>query len=283
MKEFDFTKIQAAGNDFICVDGGRIEIGVFSKENIVNLCDRRLGIGADGLIYLSLNEEKHPAMAYFNADGSRGEMCGNGLRAAVLFAFKIGLLQTGIEQIVAADDGPHRVMLKNPEEIQVEMFLWPDNSKIPLENLELPRGSSALGFLNTGVPHLVLEIYAEITKGDLLKWGKRLRYDAAFQPQGTNVNFLRIISDNKVFVRTYERGVEDETLSCGSGVTASALMYWQKFGKDLENLDVQTPGGSLTVSRLNGNLFLKGPARMVYEGRFTDNKSIDNIISGDQK
>jgi len=283
MEKFDFTKMQAAGNDFICIDGGRIELGIFSKDSIVRLCDRRLGIGADGLIYLYLNDDKHPAMAYFNADGSRGEMCGNGLRAAVLFAFKIGLLQSGREQIVAADDGPHQVLLKNPDEIQVEMFLWPDSSEISLETLELPQGSSALGFLNTGVPHLVLEICADIAKDELLKQGKKLRYAETFRAQGINVNFLRIISDDSIVVRTYERGVEDETLSCGSGVTASALMYWQKYGKNNENLDIQTPGGSLSVSRLDGKLFLIGPARMVYEGRFINNKSIDKIISGDQK
>ncbi len=283
MDEFNFTKIEAAGNDFICIDGNQVIFDIFSTEKIVQLCGRCLGIGADGLIYLSRDADKNPVMAYFNADGSRGEMCGNGLRAATLFAFKIGLLQAGRDQKVAADDGLHQVLLKNPREIQVEMFLWPDNSEISLDGLDVPNGSKPLGFLNTGVPHLVLEIYAEISEGEVFNWGKKLRNDAAFQPQGTNVNFLRIISSNKIFVRTYERGVEDETLSCGSGVTASAIMYWQKYGKDNGILDVQTPGGSLSVSRKDGKMFLKGPARMVYEGKFINNKSIDKIISGDQK
>jgi diaminopimelate epimerase len=271
MEEFNFTKIEAAGNDFICVDGGRVSLDIFSVREIKKLCDRRLGIGADGLVYLSQDKDKNLAMAYFNADGSRGKLCGNGLRAAVLFAFKLGLLEAGVEQIIRADDGPHQALLQSPEEIQVEMFHWPAEAEIPLDGLELPAGSRALGFINTWVPHLVLEIYAEISDGDVLDWGNKLRNDPVFQPQGTNVNFLRRSSGNKLFVRTYERGVENETLSCGSGVTASSLLYWQNYGINNGNLDVQTQGGCLSVFRKDGKLFLKGPARMVYEGKFLNN------------
>lgn len=263
-----FLKIEAAGNDFICLDGTTVTDAVLLPQKISALCDRRRGIGADGLIYLTEEDGRQIRMNYFNADGSRGEMCGNGLRAATLFAVTKGSLKKEKWQVVLADDGRHGVFFSSPARIKAEIFYKPESYSSGHEGAELPPETIFRGYLNTGVPHIVLQVDSELTDEFIESWGKRLRYAAAFQPQGANVNFLRKEGPEQIFVRTYERGVEAETLACGSGVTACAILFWGKDSPGDSLLHVRTRGGRLLVSREKGRLFLQGPARIVFEGVF---------------
>jgi len=261
-----FIKAEAAGNDFICINRSDIALNVLTPEKIRQLCDRHCGIGADGILYLSQLEKASARMIYFNADGSRGEMCGNGLRAATLFARNLGFIQDNQKALIKADDGWHHVFFENGNAIEVEIFYA---DFIPLQRLRkvhIPPHSKILGFVNTGVPHLVLEVNADLTQKDVLHWGRTLRHDPTFAPQGANVNFVRTLAQNKLFVRTYERGVEAETLSCGSGVCASVLLYLQNNPRAGSTVAAHTAGGILWVTQQSGRLLLKGPARLVFKG-----------------
>jgi len=263
----DFAKIEATGNDFIMVDE-RAGIKVInSPEQISRLCDRHFGVGADGLIRLSYSSGKQLTMRYFNADGSEGNMCGNGLRAFMLYAYILGLIQLNEMVQVKASDGVHRAIIKSLTEIKVEIFVYGSISQ-PTDELSLPKTLNLLGFLNTGVPHLVLEVKNDLDKIDVARIGRRLRFHPAFFPEGTNVNFVKRHSSTNLHVRTYERGVENETLSCGSGITASAVLCWHKYDPlSRDDYTVNTRGGQLNLSHESNHYFLEGPAKAVFVGR----------------
>jgi diaminopimelate epimerase len=257
--EIHFNKYQGAGNDFIMVDNRSL---VFPKNNIElihKLCDRRFGIGADGLILLEPSEKQDFTMVYFNADGKEGSMCGNGGRCIVAFAKKLHIIKN--ETTFEAADGLHFAKIEN-ELVNLQMA--------DVENIEIYDTHT---FLNTGSPHHVSFCDA-ISTLNVAEIGSKIRYGAPYFEEGTNVNFVEQISGNSFKVRTYERGVEDETLACGTGVTAVAIAANKTNKTSEEKIYIEVLGGKLEVSfnkegNSYKNIFLKGPAHFVFEGKIT--------------
>lgn len=254
-----FYKYEGCGNDFVIIDERTIGLQL-TKSHITALCDRRFGIGADGLLLL----RTHPAfdfqMVYYNADGSRATMCGNGARC--LSAFAHNMQAIGNKGRFIADDGPHTAEI-----------LWTEDAitqvAISMKDATPNEVSAEHVVINTGTPHYVLFVN-DIETTDVVTIGKQIRYNPKFAPIGTNVNFVQITPEG-IIVRTYEKGVEDETLACGTGVTASAMAASLLTGKT--GFDVKVRGGNLHVSfdkRENTftNVVLTGPARLVYSGQF---------------
>lgn len=251
-----FYKYQGTGNDFVMIDD-RDRSFPASQELIAALCHRRFGIGADGLILLQNDEEYDFRMVYFNADGAEGSMCGNGGRCFVRFAHDLGLFETST--IFIAVDGPHEATA-SADIIRLKMS--------PVGKVEL---HEEYDFMNTGSPHYVTYV-DNIKETDVVDIGKDIRYGPIFGPVGgTNVNFIQVLEDNHLSVRTYERGVEDETYSCGTGVTACALSAHIREGWG-SPIAVETLGGPLQVAfNAAGNnqfddIYLIGPALRVFEG-----------------
>lgn len=251
-----FYKYQGTGNDFVMIDNRSL---FFPKENtalVAFLCDRRMGIGADGLILIENDDETDFKMVYYNADGNESTMCGNGGRCIVAFANKLQMINSNC--VFSAVDGIHYANIQK-ETISLQM--------IDVKNIdEFEKGA----FLNTGSPHHV-EIVDAIANVPVFDNGKVIRYHKKYQPGGTNVNFVEILSDGKYKVRTYERGVEDETLSCGTGVTAVAIAMHYIGKTDKQQAEIEVPGGRLNVSfetdgKVYKNVFLTGPAEFVFEG-----------------
>lgn len=269
MTELHFEKWQATGNDFVIMDfseGTPVEL---TTERIAGWCDRKFGIGADGFMYLKKHDQLAFQMHYYNSDGREAEMCGNGARSIMGFAHNQGYF--GHEGSFQAIDGPHhgKVLGENHYRIQMVDVNQVIQVNIPgLEDLVAGSYDEAL-MLNTGVPHLVIFV-KDLALIDVKKTGRILRYAGQFKPAGTNVNFVQIHHDF-IQIRTYERGVEDETLSCGTGATASAIAASLLF--DFSNhQQVKVEGGSLQISfnRSQNDQFkdvwLEGPAKKVFAG-----------------
>lgn len=249
-----FFKYQGTGNDFVMIDN---RLGGFddSIKNVQFLCHRRFGIGADGLILIENAEGFDFKMRYFNADGKEGSMCGNGGRCAVKFALDLCVFEKTCSFI--AVDGPHHATVEN-DEVSLGM--------IDVEGIFDETNGY---FLNTGSPHLVI-FEEDLDNLDVKTKGAAIRYsDYWLSKGGANVNFVQIIDNENIKVRTYERGVEDETFSCGTGVTAAAIAASIKKGL-CQKIKIQTLGGKLKVSFEIGQKFseilLKGPALFVFEG-----------------
>lgn len=249
-----FHKYQATGNDFVLIDNRLSELS-FTKEQIKKICDRRFGIGADGLMLI----EKHPTLdfnlVYYNSDGSQS-LCGNGSRAAVVMAAQLGLLNTQTK--FNAYDGTHEAeLLKN------------NIVRLAMNNVTGTKKSGDGYFINTGSPHHI-KIVADLENYPVFEEGRKIRYSETYAPGGANVNFIQLLDNNTIFVRTYERGVEDETYSCGTGVTAAALAA--SFHGYSSPVKVKVLGGELAVDFKSGqagtfhDIFLIGPAKMVFEG-----------------
>ena len=255
----NFFKYQGTGNDFVLVDDRDQTFPAGDQAFIERLCHRRFGIGADGLILLQNDPEYDFRMVYFNADGAEGSMCGNGGRCIVRFAHDLGLFDS--ETRFRAVDGEHVAVV-----CEEEIFLKMND----VAGMEQHPGYT---FLNTGSPHVV-KFTEDLTAMDVVGEGRAIRYSEAFQPGGTNVNFVQVMDDHTLFVRTYERGVEDETYSCGTGVTAAALVAHQQLGMP-DPVFIQTLGGNLRVSFNPGegggfsDVYLIGPARRVFDGVIT--------------
>jgi len=250
-----FNKYQGTGNDFIIIDNRN---GVFNPDNsslIQRLCDRRFGIGADGLILINKKEACDFEMIYFNSDGHKGTMCGNGGRCAAAFAFKHKI--AGRRQKFIASDGIH--------EAEIE------NDIVRLSMCDVKKISKKAGnyFIDTGSPHFVV-FTTDAGNTDVSSEGRKIRWSDDFKPGGTNVNFVEIL-ENGIYVRTFERGVEDETLSCGTGVTASAIASVLSGHFVSAPVNVRTRGGDLKVEFVAGpslitDIRLCGPATFVFEG-----------------
>jgi diaminopimelate epimerase len=252
-----FFKYQGTGNDFVMIDNRQ---NIFPKNNtklIEKLCDRRFGIGADGLILLENDIETDFRMVYYNSDGNESSMCGNGGRCLVAFAKSLNVI--GNETTFLATDGLHHASILENNIISLQMK---NVSEIKIQNDYV--------FLNTGSPHHVIMV-DDLENFDVKTNGAKIRYSDLYGNEGSNVNFVKQFSENHFALRTYERGVEDETLSCGTGATAAAIAM-NAIGKTIANhiyLDVE--GGKLEVSFVKEgnnytNVFLKGPATFVFEG-----------------
>ncbi|MVM30221.1 diaminopimelate epimerase [Spirosoma sp. HMF4905] len=255
----DFFKYQGTGNDFVLIDDRNETFPASDQALVERLCDRRFGIGADGLILLQNDPNYNFRMVYFNADGAEGSMCGNGGRCIVRFAHDLGLFER--ETRFLAVDGEHTAFISE-ETVSLKM-----SEVTGIDN----RGG--LTFLNTGSPHVV-QFVDDLEFLDVVKEGRAIRYDARFQPGGTNVNFVQPIDGNTLFVRTYERGVEDETYSCGTGVTAVALVAHHQLNMP-DPVLIKTLGGNLRISfnakalEQFDTIYLIGPARRVFAGTIT--------------
>ncbi|MEL6254574.1 MAG: diaminopimelate epimerase [Bacteroidota bacterium] len=254
-----FWKYQGTGNDFVMIDNrGQTLEDQLTKEQVAFLCDRRMGIGADGLILLSDSEEYDFKMIYYNADGGESSMCGNGGRCLVAFAHFRGIVKNTYE--FEAIDGLHHASLDS-DIVDLEMIAPHSYRKL--------NGKSS--WINTGSPHYVGFEEASLSEFDVYGQGKAIRYDEAYASGGgTNANFVNVLEPGRLRVRTYERGVEDETLSCGTGVTACAYIYKLEQAPDLQKIDIQTEGGNLSVRIIKEagqeKVILSGPATYVFEG-----------------
>ena len=251
----EFYKYQGTGNDFVMIDNRHSEFSKNDTERISFLCDRKFGIGADGLILLEEDEETDFRMVYFNADGKEGSMCGNGGRCLVAFAKYMEVIDD--ETTFNAVDGLHKATIENG----VVSLQMQDVTGIMVK----PTAT----FLDTGSPHHV-QLVKNLDNINVFKEGKKLRY-GLYGEKGSNVNFVEQKDTATFSVRTYERGVEDETLSCGTGVTAVAIAMHNSGKTDSENVLINSLGGELQVRfEKNGkgykNIHLVGPAKMVYKG-----------------
>ena len=263
-----FTKYEGAGNDFVLIDnrGGRFAP---QPQRIAALCDRHFGIGADGLMTLALDDAGRCTMHYYNADGSEGEMCGNGARCFALFAHHLGLTEGAALRFTAAD-GPHEALLRTVAGAAGRIEL----GMIPVAEI---RPVGAGWSLNTGVPHYV-EFVESVAAVDVVGRGRALRYDTAHFPQGTNVNFAEVCGEGLVRMRTYERGVENETLACGTGATAVAIALHHALQPRVEHFVLEVPGGRLEVAfrhvpgRGYDDVRLTGPARRVFAGTLEEDR-----------
>ncbi|MEQ8702955.1 MAG: diaminopimelate epimerase [Phaeodactylibacter sp.] len=263
MKRIQFSKFQGTGNDFIMINQLTRKFLDGSETAIIQqLCDRRFGIGADGLILLQSKTGYDFEMDYFNADGRRGSMCGNGARCTIAFARTLGLDQK--EYYFYAPDGPHRGRLSPHKDGWIE---------IEMTDVEHVEQGIDYFFLDTGSPHYV-QFVDNLDGLDVEAEGKRIRYGDRFAGQGTNVNFVSAAQNLPLKVNTYERGVEAETLSCGTGVTAAAIAYLiqsEPATASGQTVTIQTKGGQLDVrlekqgSRFH-NIWLCGPAVEVFQG-----------------
>ncbi len=252
-----FFKYQGTGNDFVILDNRQKLYDTLTQQQVHFLCDRRFGIGADGLMLLNNQEGYDFAMKYYNADGRESSMCGNGGRCLVKFAFHRGLVRSTYRFI--AVDGEHEAEIDEHSQVRLRMQ---DVTKIE------HRDDNSI--LNTGSPHFVKAV-PDLEVVDVFKQGREIRNSKEFQPNGINVNFVGNESDDEISVRTYERGVEDETLSCGTGVTAAALVNYHN-ENGFNEVQVRTRGGRLSVEfdrHPDGsftNIWLCGPAEKVFEG-----------------
>ncbi|CAN5909768.1 diaminopimelate epimerase [soil metagenome] len=252
--EISFHKYQGTGNDFVMIDNRKNQFSSPDEQTVSRLCHRRLGIGADGLILLQNHPDFDFEMVYFNADGRLGSMCGNGARCTVQFARFLGVIET--EARFLAADGPHEGMIREGV-VHLKMG--------EVKEIEETEGDY---YLDTGSPHYV-QFVEGIEEFAVFDKGSSIRYNSRFREKGTNVNFAQQLPD-ALFVRTYERGVEDETLSCGTGVTATALAAHLRGAQS--PVAIRTRGGNLQVAfdRKDGvftNIFLIGPAVQVFQGR----------------
>jgi len=253
--EFEFHKYQGTGNDFIIIDN-RQEIFPKNNTNLVaQLCDRRFGIGADGLLLLENDKSADFKMVYFNADGNLGSMCGNGGRCLVAFARDMGVIEK--ETTFQASDGLHQASISG--------------EKVALKMSDVGRISKKRNayFLDTGSPHHV-QIVKDLNSLDVVREGRRIRY-GIYGEKGSNVNFVEQLAPDTFWVRTYERGVEDETYSCGTGVTAVALAMHFISKTEAEKIHIKTKGGDLSVTfkaakKGYGEVVLEGPAAFVFKG-----------------
>ncbi len=256
--EISFYKYHGTGNDFIILDNRDGRYNQLTVEQIALMCNRRFGIGADGLMLLEVEEGYDFKMKYHNADGKEGSMCGNGGRCLVQFAKDQGISKDKYHFI--ATDGPHEASIQENGWIRLKMK--------DVDNITL---SDADYVLNTGSPHLVRWV-DDMTTLNVFEEGRNIRYNETYQQDGININFVKKL-ENGIQVRTYERGVEDETLSCGTGVTASAIAAAKNLGDN--HVHVKVEGGALEVMfhKKNENQFsdiwLIGPATFVFTGKYT--------------
>ncbi|MCO5239009.1 MAG: diaminopimelate epimerase [Chitinophagaceae bacterium] len=255
-----FYKYQGTGNDFIIIDNRDSRYSFLTVNQVNFLCHRRFGIGADGLMLLNKHDDYDFEMVYYNADGKKGSMCGNGGRCLVKFAYDSGIKKSTYH--FTASDGPHEAEIDLQGTVRLKM-----------KDVEEAVDGKDHFILDTGSPHYV-QFVQNLQEVNVPEEGRKIRYSDEFAAGGINVNFVELLDNDTIFVRTYERGVENETLSCGTGVTAAALVS-AHHENGFNEVAVETRGGKLSVefnlSEDKGyrNIWLCGPAEQVYKGETT--------------
>jgi len=276
MRQIDFTKMVASGNDFIIAELKNSTNSKQLKNLAKKTCDRKYGVGADGFLVLRKSKIADVKMRIFNPDGSEAEMCGNGARCIALWVnairntspaqagkaqYSILKIETKAGIIESQVNGNNvKIKLTDPKDLRLDIPIKINNR--PLK----------VNFINTGVPHTVIFVEG-LDKIDVFNLGRQIRYHQKFKPAGTNVDFVEVLSDNSIKIRTYERGVEDETLACGTGVVASTLLYAIRYTLYATSLiEVHTKSGEILkvyFDRIDGkftNVWLEGKTKIVYMG-----------------
>ena len=269
----EFMKLQGSGNDFIIIDNREGEVGrklkelnISVEEFVRKVCARRTGVGADGLILIE--KPKDPSndfrWEFFNADGSVAEMCGNGSRCAIRFCYEKGISGERVKFETLAGiikgeviDGGRRV------KVQLTKPSLPERKSLEIEGRRLEGF-----FINTGVPHFVVPV-KDLDSVDVISLGRKIRFHKEFEPKGTNVNFIEGEGEGRIRIRTYERGVEGETLACGTGATASAIIAYSSGMVKNKPVEVVTRGGETLYIHFDDKfeeVFLEGSVYKVYEG-----------------
>ncbi len=270
MKKINFTKVVASGNDFVVIESP-------ASNNLKNLarrvCNRKLGAGADGMLLLESSRIADIRMRIFNTDGSEAEMCGNGARCAALYISRRPAMSGSAQKNIKIEtkagiidsevsDNDVKIKLTDPADIKLDI-------SIKVNNRDL-----AVNFINTGVPHTVVFVEG-LDKIDVFNLGREIRYNKKFTPAGTNVDFIEVLGNDSIAVRTYERGVEDETLACGTGVVASALVMSYELGaRSPEQIKAHTKSGEVLkvyferVGSSFENIWLEGKAGIIYKGEY---------------
>lgn len=252
-----FHKYHGTGNDFIIIDNFHEQAPSLTTKQIKHLCHRQFGIGADGLMFLNKKEGYDFEMKYFNSDGNESSLCGNGGRCLVQFAHHSGIHKSSYH--FCAIDGGHEAEIDIDGTVSLKMK--------DVNEVEYGNGHAVL---NTGSPHFV-KFAPDVEEIDVVDSGRGIRYSDTFAAEGINVNFVETLSEDRIFVRTYERGVENETLSCGTGVTAAALLSAHN-DNGFNTVEVKTPGGNLSVEfdKIDDehftDIWLCGPAEFVFKG-----------------
>lgn len=258
-----FFKYQGTGNDFIILDNRNSQYNHISEKQVSHLCDRKFGIGADGLMLFNKKAGYDFEMKYYNADGRESSMCGNGGRCIVRFA-----IEQGVHQFTYrfwAIDGEHEAEIDNHNQVRLKM-----------SDVRQVEDHDTYMILNTGSPHFV-KFANDVMNIDVVETGRDIRNSKPFEKEGINVNFVENTGEDSILVRTYERGVEDETLSCGTGVTAAALVSAHN-NRGFNRVEVTTPGGNLSVEftkisdSIFENIWLCGPAEFVFKGEISLNR-----------
>ncbi len=283
--EIEFAKVEGAGNDFILIDN---RSGIYKfplKEFARIVCHRRSGIGADGLIVLEKSNKADFKMRYLNSDGSEGGMCGNGGRCAALFCFledgqKKSLQFEALKNIYRAETAGQNIRLSmmNPRDFKQNIIIFYQNQEYKMD------------FVNTGAPHTAIflsdlpnNLYTKLDSLEIISIGKYIRFHPYYAPEGTNVNFIETLVNRKIYIRTYERGVEDETMACGTGSVACAILAALKFNWQ-SPVEVFTKSNyKLLVyfkkeNNIISNVILEGSARLVFNGKFNYSLSLNRII-----
>lgn len=259
-----FYKYHGNGNDFVFIDNRNRNFATGNELPIVaKMCDRRFGIGADGLILIQNHEDADFEMVYYNADGNIGSMCGNGGRCAIHFAKYLKIKEN--EMVFNAYDGLHHGRVLKNGWISLEMRPTSLPQQINKDTF----------FIDTGSPHYV-QFKEELATVEIVKEGRKIRYSPGYSKLGVNVNFVEIKHDSSLCVYTYERGVEDETLACGTGVTAAAISYLFRENSAAHSIEIETKGGPMRVRLTRhhnsfDHIWLEGPVSQVYEGSYLYN------------
>ncbi|MCP4343341.1 MAG: diaminopimelate epimerase [Desulfobulbaceae bacterium] len=266
-----FEKMSGTGNDFVIIDNRTIAIPLADQPELARkICRRMFSVGADGLIFIEESTKADFGWNFYNADGSVAEMCGNGSRCAARFAYrhkiagkkmKLETLAGIIEAEICEEDDVVRVKMTQPFDFRLDLSLRLDDVEHPV------------AYVNTGVPHAV--IFLQEDDVPVKKWGRKVRFHELFEPRGSNANFVKVLEDGRLKVRTYERGVEDETMACGTGAVAAALFASMLKGMDAP-VEVITSGGDMLTILFDlhdgpvaENVYLQGPTRLICTGNLT--------------
>ena len=266
MRKIDFVKVVASGNDFVIIENLKSQISDLRLKKLAKeFCKRKFGIGADGLLVIESSLKANFKMRIFNPDGSEAEMCGNGARCVVLWATYQNAKTKKIKIETKSGIVEAEIQISNQQMVKIKM---PQPKELKLDiPINIDKKTIKVNFVKVGVPQVVIFV-KDIEKSDIQNLGKKIRYHQKFQPYGANVNFVKVLNKNSIHVRTYERGVEQETFSCGTGSVASSLITKNKEQRTKNQINVHTQCGVVKVyfDKDLKDVYLEGEAKIVYFG-----------------